>query len=111
VRIAKAIGFGPEKQSSKPPAAQGGLAAGANPTAPGGMRGLLSPPSTNRRYNLSIGLSARNLLNHDNPGPIIGNIMSPLFGRANQIAGASNGEGFSENANNRRLELQMRFSF
>jgi hypothetical protein len=50
-------------------------------------------------------------LNHDNPGPIIGNIMSPLFGRANQIAGASNGEGFSENANNRRLELQMRFSF
>jgi hypothetical protein len=26
----------------------------------------------------------RNLLNHHNPGPIIGNIESPLFGRANQ---------------------------
>ncbi len=92
-------------------AQQGGLAAGANPTAPGGMRGLFSQPSTNHRYNLTIGLSTRNLLNHTNPGPIIGNIMSPLFGQANQIAGAPNGEGFSENANNRRLEWQMRFTF
>jgi len=34
-----------------------------------------------------------------------------LFGRANQSAGQLNGEGFSENASNRRLELQMRFTF
>jgi hypothetical protein len=111
LRISKTIGFGPEKQGAKPAAAQGGLAAGANPTAPGGMRGVFSNPSTNHRYNLTMGLSARNLLNHDNAGPIIGNILSPLFGRANQIAGGGNGEGFSENANNRRLELQLRFSF
>jgi hypothetical protein len=50
-------------------------------------------------------------LNHTNAGPIIGNITSPLFGRANQMAGTVNGEGFSENANNRRLELQTRFTF
>jgi hypothetical protein len=56
-------------------------------------------------------LSIRNLLNHTNPGPIIGNITSPLFGQANQMAGNQNGEGFSENANNRRLELQMRLAF
>jgi hypothetical protein len=55
-------------------------------------------------------MSFRNLLNHTNPGPIIGNITSPLFGQANQPAG-SGGFGFSESANNRRLELQMRFSF
>ena len=75
------------------------------------MRGLFSPPSTSRRYNLTISMSARNLLNHVNPGPIIGNIMSPLFGQANQIAGGPNGEGFSENASNRRLELQTKFVF
>lgn len=56
-------------------------------------------------------MSVRNLLNHNNPGLIIGNITSPLFGRANQIAGGPNGEGFSENASNRRLEMQLRFTF
>jgi hypothetical protein len=75
------------------------------------MRGLFNPPNTNHRYNLTISMSTRNILNHNNPGPIIGNISSPLFGRANQLAGAPNGEGFSENASNRRLELQIRFVF
>jgi len=56
-------------------------------------------------------MSARNLLNHTNPGLIIGNIQSSLFGRANQIAGTLNGEGFSENASNRRLELQIKLTF
>lgn len=40
-----------------------------------------------------------------------GNITSPLFGQANQIAGSPNGEGFLEIASNRRLELQLRFTF
>lgn len=61
--------------------------------------------------NLSFGLSIRNLLNHTNPGAIIGNITSPYFGYANQIASSPNGEGFYENANNRRLESQIRFTF
>jgi hypothetical protein len=58
-------------------------------------------------------MSVRNVLNHTNPGPIIGNITSPLFGQANQPAGSGNlgGTGFSEAANNRRLELQTRFTF
>ena len=56
-------------------------------------------------------MSIRNLLNHNDPGPIIGNIASPLFGVSNQIAGAQNGEGFYETANNRRLEMQIWFSF
>jgi hypothetical protein len=42
--------------------------------------------------------------------PIIGNIASPLFGIANQPAGSGGGV-FSESANNRRLELQTRFTF
>jgi hypothetical protein len=82
LRVAKSIVFGPEQGKSG-----------------------------NRRFNLSIGMSARNIVNHTNPGPIIGNITSPLFGRANQVFGTLNGEGFSENANNRRLEMQIRLSF
>ena len=55
-------------------------------------------------------LGMENIINHNNPGPIIGNITSPLFGQANQPAGARDlgGGGFSEAANNRRLELQIR---
>lgn len=79
-----------------------------SPAAPGNSP-LRTPAS--HRYSLTAGMSARNLLNHNNPGPIIGNITSPLFGQSNQIAGGPNSEGFLENANNRRLELQLRFSF
>ena len=66
--------------------------------------------SVNRRYTLTISMQIRNLTNHNNPGPIIGNITSPLFGQANQPAGSGGGI-FSESANNRRLELQTRFTF
>jgi hypothetical protein len=108
LRVGKTIGFGPLKEG----ATGGGRAAGAPPlSAPGGMRGLFSPPTTGHRYNLTFGVSGRNILNHNNPGPIIGNVTSPLFGRANQIAGTPNGEGFSETASNRRIELQVRFQF
>jgi hypothetical protein len=109
LRVAKTIGLGPRKAEKHVDTAR--LATGVNPTAPGGMRGVFTAPGSDRRYNLTIGMSARNILNHNNPGPIIGNITSPLFGQANQLAGAPNGEGFSENASNRRLELQIRLSF
>jgi hypothetical protein len=69
--------------------------------------------SENHRYTISLAASIRNIINHTNPGPIIGDITSPFFGRANQSAGATGfgGTGFLESANNRRLELQMKFSF
>ena len=71
------------------------------------------PARTSRKYNIVLSMSIRNLLNHNNPGPIIGNIASPLFGQANQPAGtpALGGTIFSEAANNRRFELQTRFTF
>jgi hypothetical protein len=92
LRVTKTWGFGAE---TSPAAASGSPF--ANPAS--------------HRYNLSVAMSARNLLNHNNPGPIVGNITSPLFGQANQVAGSPNGEGLSENASNRRLELQLRFTF
>ena len=112
LRVAKTIGFGPSKESKAggPAAAAGGMA-NAQAAGGGGIRNIIGSPSSDRRYNLIISMSVRNLLNHTNPGPINGNITSPLFGMANQMAGGLNGEGFSENANNRRLELQLRLTF
>ncbi len=104
------MGFGGERGKSS---ADSGSAP-SNPVQAASGRGLgnlIGAASTPRRYNLTIAMSIRNLLNHNNPGPINGDITSPLFGRANQIAGNLNGEGFSENASNRRLELQIKFAF
>jgi hypothetical protein len=92
LRVAKVFGFGAERRAAKP----------------GG--GIFAVPAE-RRYSVIVSLGIRNLLNHTNLGPIIGNITSPLFVQANQMAGNLNGEGFSENANNRRLEMQIRLSF
>jgi hypothetical protein len=111
LRIGKAFGFGPNKENAARPAQGGAGPAPLGPVTNQGLRGLLGSPSAGRRYNLSISMSIRNLLNHTNPGPIVGDITSPLFGRSNQIAGAPNGEGFFETANNRRLEMQIRLTF
>jgi len=72
-----------------------------------------SGSSERHRYTISLSASLRNLLNHKNPGPIVGDITSPLFGQANQTYGATGlgGTGFLETANNRRLELQAKFIF
>jgi hypothetical protein len=111
LRIAKVIDFGGERAGGGAAAARG--PGGDGRPAPGVFNtggGPQAGAQSNRRYSLSISMSIRNLLNHTNPGPIIGNLTSLLFGQANQPAGGA-GFIFSEAANNRRLELQMRWSF
>jgi len=80
---------------------------------PAASSGGGSGSAENSRYTFSITGSWRNVLNHDNPGPIIGDITSPLFGQPNQSYQATSfgGTGFLENANNRRLEIQAKFIF
>ena len=110
LRISKVFSFGPAGEGSV--STGGGRRGQPNgPFSVGGSGGGSTP--TGHRYNLTISLSMRNILNHNNPGPIIGNIASPLFGLANQPYGVGTlgGTGFSESANNRRLELQTRFTF
>ncbi len=63
----------------------------------------------NHRFTLTPAVSARNLLNHVNPGPVIGDINSPLFGRSNQLASGIG--AFDNSANNRRLEFQLQLGF
>ncbi len=113
LRIAKTFGFGPGKEHGGGARRSAGTAAAGAFGIPGGgqLRNIIGAPSSSRRYNLIVSMSIRNLLNHNNPGPIIGDLTSPLFGRANRVAGNLNGEGFSENASNRRLEMQIRLTF
>jgi hypothetical protein len=116
LRVSKTFGFGPSREARGAAAATGTGAGdrgrGANVFGVGGGPQNTNAGPTSRRFNLTISMSALNVINHNNPGPIIGNITSPLFGRANQPAGGAAGNaGFSENANNRRLELQTRVTF
>ena len=107
LRLSEVFAFGP--------AAEGSVSAGGRRTETGPFGGGQSQNivKTGHRYSLAVSLSIRNLLNHNNPGPIIGNITSPLFGRANQPYGVGSlgGTGFSESADNRRLEFQTRLTF
>jgi hypothetical protein len=115
LRVAKTIAFGPSTERAEAAWTGPGGGGGGGRRDTGGAFGMgaAGPTSTvvNHRFNLTISMSVRNLLNHTNPGPIVGAITSPIFGLANQSAGGPGGGGFTESANNRRLELQMRLSF
>jgi hypothetical protein len=108
LRVTKTFAFGPAGETATP--TTGGRRPPTGPFSSGGPGG---PSSSGHRYVLSVSMAIRNIVNYDNPGPIIGNVTSPLFGRANQPYGAGSlgGTGFSESADNRRLELQVRFRF
>ena len=129
-RLSKTFGFGRNRSETAAAAGPGGGDMG------GGMRGMRGGPggggggrgpgggmgmgggrggfgggggdTTNRRYNVTLSAMARNVLNHVNPGPPVGNLTSPLFGQSLALGGG----GFGNSAAyNRRLEFQMRFSF
>jgi hypothetical protein len=116
MRVGRTFRFGLVREGAAAANTGGGVGGSADtrgtPASPFGIGGAAQGggTSTARRFSLTISMQIRNLTNHNNPGPIIGNIASPLFGRANQPAG-SGGAIFSESANNRRLELQMRLTF
>lgn len=112
IRLAKTIGFG-SKESGKSSAtiAGGDVAGTANAAAGKRINAIIGTPQSGRKYSITFSLSARNVLNHTNPGLITGNITSPLFDESNQIGRPPNGEGFYETANNRRIEMQVKFAF
>ncbi len=117
LRLSKTFGLGPKLE-------RGALASGGGPGGPhgggghgGGLggRGLSggggNPFSfgneTIHRYNLTFSVSARNLLNNVNYAAPVGNLDSPIFGTPNALAGPP----FSAGSANRRIDLQMLFSF
>jgi len=119
LRLSKTFGLGPKLEHGTVAAAGGGSGShtpGAHGGGGGlGGRGLTggggNPFSfgneTNHRYNLTFTVSARNLLNNVNYAPPTGNLESPIFGQPNALAGPP----FSSGSANRRIDLQMLFSF
>jgi hypothetical protein len=72
------------------------------------MGGIFNAGAVNRKYSLTFSANVRNLLNHVNPAPPVGNLSSLLFGISNSLAG---GFGGGSQAANRRVDLQVQFSF
>jgi hypothetical protein len=117
VRFSKTFGFGPVIENSASGAGGGPMSGGTFGRGPGGGGGRGGGPggggppgaggSTNRRYALTFGVSARNIFNDVNVATPIGNLGSPLFGEANGLAGRP----YSDNTSNRRLDLQVTFTF
>lgn len=119
LRASKTFGFGGFRGNSGPstgsgggdrPRRGGGGPGGGFGGAMGGMRGMMSAGGgSEQRFNLTLSVQARNLLNTTNPGLPVGNLSSALFGQSTQTSGGF-GPGGSD-ANNRRLEFQLRFTF
>ena len=112
LRLSKTFGFGGERNGGGAGGWGGGGGRWGGGGGPGGgpgagFRGVFGDVSTGQRYNLTVGIQARNLLNHLNLMPPIGVITSPFFLQSTAIAG---GYGAS-NAVDRRVELQARFAF
>jgi hypothetical protein len=119
VRVSKTFGLGRETGSSGNTNAgtggphsggggghgPGGGGFGGGPRA--GMGAIFGPGTTNRRYNLTFSVNARNVLNRVNLASPIGTLTSPFFGQSIALAGGP----FSSAVANRKLELQASFSF
>lgn len=81
LRVSKTINFG----------SVGGLSA---------VQSVNKPREDLKRYSLTFTAQMQNLFNHTNPGPVIGNLSSSLFGLSNVSATPP-----------RRIDFQIRFAF
>jgi len=97
LRLSRVFGFG--ASTGKP---------GGGSTGGGIVRAPLADTLTERRYNVTLSVTARNLLNRTNPATPIGVLTSTLFGSASTLADAYKPV---PGAGNRRLELQLRLRF
>jgi Carboxypeptidase regulatory-like domain len=121
MRLSKTFGIGPKIESANSNQPQGqrgntsGIPAGGRPGGgaggPGGARGGGpfggGPEKSNQRYSLTFSANARNIFNDVNPAPPIGNLSSKLFNTSTALAGGV----FNTQSANRRIDLQMMFSF
>ncbi|MEO8725977.1 MAG: TonB-dependent receptor [Acidobacteriaceae bacterium] len=113
LRLSKTIGLGKKKEQSASAGAggdgdhHGGGGHRGGMGGPRGMGGLFASSTSDRRYNLTLGLSGRNIFNNVNLATPNGNLQSPNFGISTQLAG-----GFYNSAvANRRIDMQVTFSF
>ena len=107
LRLSKTFGFGPVIEGAEK-AGPGGPSGGTfGRPSRGGGHGGWDAGATNHRYALTFAIAARNVFNNVNVSQPIGNLGSPLFGESNGLVGRP----YSDPTSNRRLDLQVTFSF
>jgi len=77
---------------------------------PGGGGGGMFGGGGGGKYNLTVSASGRNVINHVNYAPPVGNLSSPSFGQSTSTSGGFGPFGGGA-AGNRKFELQLRFTF
>jgi hypothetical protein len=68
---------------------------------------MMGNPTTNRRYNLTLSVFARNAINRLNLAPPVANVVSPQVGQYQSLASGL----FASGTASRRIDLQASFSF
>ncbi len=125
LRLNRTFGFGKSPDSPRRADNQGGQSGGGFPGAEGrggGGRqgggfggGGFGGGDTRKPYNLNLGINVNNLFNTVNPANPIGSLNSSRFGQSVSTSGGfggfRGGGGGGNDSGNRRVELQMRFSF
>ncbi len=92
----------------------GGGLGGRGLSGGGGMGGFFGGGGTasNRRFNLTLSVNARNMFNDVNLGPRVSIVGSSLFGQSNSIGGLfGGGFGGGLQAANRRIDFGALFTF
>ncbi|MBV8810715.1 MAG: TonB-dependent receptor [Acidobacteriaceae bacterium] len=112
LRVSKTWGFGTTKFSGPSGGARAGGGGygghGGGGFGGGGFHGG-GGESTEHRYNLTLSVNARNILNHPNFNTPNGALTSPYFMESTNITGGYAAE--STASNTRRIDLQLRFTF
>ena len=119
LRAARTWGFGKAKEAASgmggmggpggPGGAFGGMGRGGGGRGPGGPGGMFGGgDNTGRRFNLTLSVSARNLLNHENFATPEASLSSPLFGQSLALQSGFGGAG---SVYNRRVDMQLRLTF
>ena len=79
---------------------------------PGMMGAQGASQATSRRYTITLSLNASNALNHVNWAAPSGDLGSPFFGQYRSLAGGFGPFGGGGTTTyNRKVDLQLRFSF
>jgi hypothetical protein len=121
MRLSRTFGFGGEVADARAGAGGGGGGRGGRGGGGRGGRGgggegggqgeSFGGGGAQQRYNLTLSLNVQNLFNHTNLGAPIGNLSSPLFGQPTAGAGRYGAGGRNQAAGNRRVDVQLRFTF
>ena len=64
-----------------------------------------------KKYSLTLSVQASNVLNHANYATPVGNLSSPFFGESTSLASGFATMSPSASTYNRKITLQMRFTF